>query len=371
MAKRRGRGEGSYRELPSGLWQAALPGRKRAGRTKSFPTKAEALAWLRENAGRPGGAAGTLSDWIDVWLPIQRANTEAGTWRRDEEVIRSFIRPQLGSVRLLNLTGNRINAWLADLHSAGRSDDERHRSWATLRKVLRSHDAYPRGNLDSVRPPKVRRAEALFLDPEEYRRLCLAADRFPSAFPFLPALVRVWVECCCRPREGLALKWEDYDPATGIVRVRRALTTRGKGGGKVPKTERSARDVPLSSAAKAALDVWRTLAGPSPWMFAGDRGGHRWYTHFRETVWGPLAERAGLPDHTPKSLRHAGASLLLAAGGSLLAVARRMGHSSPQLILRVYGHTMRDDQRKLAGIFEGLTVPHDVRTAPAETHEKP
>lgn len=370
MAKRRGRGEGSYRQLASGLWQAALPGRKRAGRTKTFPTKQEAIAWLAANIGRAGGAAGTLGDWIDAWLPVQRANTEAGTWRRDEEVIKAFIRPQLGGVRLLNLTGNRINSWLAELHSAGRSDDERHRSWGTLRKILRAHDSYPRANLDSVRPPRVRRPEPRFLEPDEYRRLCEAADTFPSSYPFLPALVRVWVECCCRPREGLALKWEDYNPATGIVRVRRALTTRGKGGGKVPKTERSARDVPLSGGAKAALEAWRAAAPASPWMFAGDRGGHRWYTHFRSAVWEPLALRAGLPDHTPKSLRHAGASLLLAAGGSLLAVARRMGHSSPQLILRVYGHTMRDDQLKLAGIFEGLTSAPAVRTDQGETPEK-
>jgi integrase len=369
MAARRGRGEGSCRQLASGSWQAILPGRVRGGRTKTFPTKPEALSWLRQHADRKGGAAGTLGDWLTEWMPVQAANTEPGTWRRDAEVIRAFIRPQLGTVRLLNLTGNRINSWLAELHTAGRSDDERHRAWSTLRKILRAHDGYPRGNLDSVRAPRVRRGEALFLDPSEYRRLCESADSFPNCFPFLSALIRVWVECCCRPREALALQWEDYDGTT--VRVRRALTTRGKGGSKSLKTEQSARDVPLSEPTRAALDAWRAVAPASPWMFPAANGGHWWYGLFRERVWTPLVERAGLSDRTPKSLRHAGASLLLAAGAPLLAVARRMGHSSPALILRVYGHTMRDDQRKLAGIFEGLTSPHDVRTGGNKNHEKP
>lgn len=350
-------GSGSVYEYGDG-WRAAYHV-TRDGKTlrgsKVFPAgtpKRDAKDWLAAQLARPS-AAGTLGDWLDLWAPIQAANTEPGTWRRDAEVIKAFIRRQLGGVKLANLTGSRVNTWLADLHAAGRSDDERHRAWGTLRKILRAHDSYPRANLDSVRAPRVRRAEALFLDPAEYRRLREAAATFPGR-PELPAMARVWVECCCRPREALALRWEDYDPAAGIVSVRRALTTRGKGGSKSLKTERSARSVPLSPATRAALDAWRQQAPASGWMFPGAGGGHWWYSHFRTAVWKPLADRAGLPHHTPKSLRHAGASMLLAAGGSLLAVAKRMGHSSPQLILRVYGHVMTDDQRKLAGLFEAM-----------------
>jgi integrase len=50
-------------------------------------------------------------------------------------------------------------------------------------------------------------------------------------------------------------------------------------------------------------------------------------------------------------LRHTVASLLLSKGHSLKAVSQRLGHANPTMTLRVYAHTMPNDDAKLA---EGL-----------------
>jgi integrase len=348
--RKRRRGEGSIEKLPSGKFRAVLPGRVRTGRSKSFDREKDAVAWLKAQAGK-AAIEGTVGGWIDRWEPVQKANTEPGTWRRDAEVIKAFVRPYLGGVALASVTASRVNAWLAELHAAGRSDDERHRAWVTLRKILRAHDTFSRDILARVKAPTVRRPEAAFLDPAQYRQLHQTAASWEETHPYLEALVRVWVECCCRPREALAIRRTDY--AGGVVRIRQALCPR-TGKPKPLKTERSARDVPLSSAARAAVEKWLARSPELGPLFPSFTGRYRHYGRFNETVWAKLSVAAGIPDHTPKSLRHAGASLLLASGGSLLAVARRMGHSSPQLILRVYGHVMTDDQRKLADLFEAM-----------------
>ena len=80
-------------------------------------------------------------------------------------------------------------------------------------------------------------------------------------------------------------------------------------------------------------------------IFTGANGlPHRgdWYGTrvFRRAV-----EAAELPEGTTShDLRHHYASVLLAAGESLVAVAERLGHDDASLVLRTYGHLMPDSE---------------------------
>jgi integrase len=56
-------------------------------------------------------------------------------------------------------------------------------------------------------------------------------------------------------------------------------------------------------------------------------------------------ERAGLPAGTTShDLRHHYASVLLAAGESVVAVADRLSHENGTLVLKTYGHLMPDSE---------------------------
>jgi integrase len=57
------------------------------------------------------------------------------------------------------------------------------------------------------------------------------------------------------------------------------------------------------------------------------------------------ARAAGLPaGTTPHDLRHHYASVLLAQGESVVAVAKRLGHENAALVLSTYGHLMPDSE---------------------------
>ena len=56
-------------------------------------------------------------------------------------------------------------------------------------------------------------------------------------------------------------------------------------------------------------------------------------------------QKAELPAGTTShALRHHYASVLLAAGESVVAVAERLGHENATLVLKTYGHLMPDSE---------------------------
>jgi integrase len=73
---------------------------------------------------------------------------------------------------------------------------------------------------------------------------------------------------------------------------------------------------------------------------------------------------AGLPAGTSThDLRHHYASVLLAAGESVVAVAERLGHEDATLVLTTYGHLMPDSEhrtrRAVDEAWRAPTVPQD------------
>lgn len=70
-----------------------------------------------------------------------------------------------------------------------------------------------------------------------------------------------------------------------------------------------------------------------------------------------LAERFGQPGMRFHDLRHTHAALQLSAGVPINAVAQRLGHSTPVITLKVYGHVLRraeDQAVSVAGkLLEG------------------
>src|SRR4051812_39158773 len=107
MPPRRGRGEGSIEELPSGKFRAILSvGRKADGtrdkRQETFDTKRQALAWLRErqaeqSRGRLTDAGSrTVGQLLDEWLAVKKTKVEPHTWRWYDRHARLHIRPTIG-----------------------------------------------------------------------------------------------------------------------------------------------------------------------------------------------------------------------------------------------------------------------------------
>jgi len=69
------------------------------------------------------------------------------------------------------------------------------------------------------------------------------------------------------------------------------------------------------------------------------------HEHYGSRIFAKAVRMAGLPAGTTSHhLRHHFASVLLAAGESMVAVAERLGHENGTLVLKTYGHLMPDSE---------------------------
>jgi integrase len=178
-----------------------------------------------------------------------------------------------------------------------------------------------------------------------------------------------------RQGELLSLQWTDIDFDKGTVEVRRSLSqVKGKFVLKEPKSRTSRRTITLP---KFALDALRELRASAlkagrimaP-VFCSEAGTYVGRGNLTRLFKG-LVKRANAsetkraadagrePDTIPAGVRfhdqrHAHASQLIAAGHSIKAVSRRLGHSDITITLKVYAHLMPDDDAKLAIGAEAL-----------------
>jgi integrase len=79
-------------------------------------------------------------------------------------------------------------------------------------------------------------------------------------------------------------------------------------------------------------------------------------------VFGKAVVRAKLPADTgTHALRHHYASVLLAAGESVVAVAERLGHDDAALVLSTYGHLMPGSEDKTRRAVDAAWNPVSVQ----------
>src|SRR3954468_10591155 len=191
-----------------------------------------------------------------------------------------------------------------------------------------------------VQLPRADRERVVPLTVEQVRAL---ADAMPARNK---AMVIAQAGLGLRISELLALRVEDVDFLRRTVRIEWQIAP-GAQGRAAPKTPRSRRTVPLPEVVADVLAAH--IAGFPPGadgsIFTSSVGAVYWQDYYASRVFAAAVKRAGLPaGTTTHDLRHHYASVLLAAGESVVAVAERLGHENATLVLKTYGHLMPDSE---------------------------
>ena len=352
MAKRRGRGDGGIEVLPSGRYRATycrVVSGERVRETSTHRTKSEALEWLRSRSQAGPSQPGTLSDWLDQWLPLHKSQVAPNTFRTNDARVRKHIRPGLGAVRLRDLTPIVVEGWLVQFR-AEHGQGETHRVGKVLRACL--YAAVKKGVIpvspfshSRVNLPAEPHGSNRALDRDELRKLIEAAGEHAW-------VIRLWVDLGCRPGEMLGLKWQDFGGKSVSI-VRSLDITTGKL--RETKTKRSRRTLPISQANAAALAELRAIRTPSPETAIVEaprsKSSHWWLRNFDRNRFRPIVTASGLEGVTMYTLRHTCATLLLQAGVSIKVVSERLGHEDVTTTLRTYSHVMPGDQERAAAVM--------------------
>jgi integrase len=289
--------------------------------------------------------------WIEATLP------ESGVKASTQAVYRSVASRQIigapiGQRRLDALRPTDVEAWVAALRRAGRSDSGIRQAYAVLYKVLDT--AVRDGHLGknpaaATNRPTVARKEAAVMTDAQVRALLDAA----STSRYWPVF-RVLAATGMRRGEALALHWRDVDLDAGTLRVTGTLA-RVDGALTItaPKTQRSRRTVPLDPATVEVLRAHRArqaeerlAAGPA-WrdnglVFATEVGTPI-EPHNALRAFKAAATRAGLTGVGLHTLRHSAATTMLRHGVPIHVVSTLLGHSSVAITGDTYGHVATDD----------------------------
>jgi len=158
-----------------------------------------------------------------------------------------------------------------------------------------------------------------------------------------------------RPSEQIGLRWPviDWEATRPQVIVRYGVTRRS-GAGRL-KTDSSYREVPMLPAVERSLKAQSSDSQlRSEWVFPSERGGHLDITNLRERIWKPTLHRAGLRERTLYQTRHTFATISLASGEDIGWVARVLGHSSTEMVIRHYHKFIPNLTRRDGSAMAGL-----------------
>ena len=364
------------KKLPDGRWEYrgdtydAATGRRRQLRRR-FARKADALAFERrqlvDGPSAPARDVPVFRDYAKEWLKVHSVSQSLSpSTRRVYGVAIRDLSDSIGDVRMSRLTPARLEPVVSDL-----ADRHSRRTLRLYLNVLRMicARAVRDGHLsrDPValveRPRAASDPERPSVTPEALRAVLASVFGTPCHLPiYLMAVTGMRVSEC------LGLCWDSVDLDAGTLTVRRqrvpSAANPDSGLPLVPGTftvlmdHTKTRQVRTVSLPPAAVEILRearraqVAAGVlSPYVVTDGTVPMSHHKLARSL------EPFGLHPH---ALRHAHASLLLAAGIPLPEVSRRLGHASPSVTVSTYLHSVvTQDARAATAIDSVLNPPAD------------
>ena len=155
-----------------------------------------------------------------------------------------------------------------------------------------------------------------------------------------------------RTSEIDGLKWKNVDLNRREIKVREALVDGEMGD---IKTRGSNREIHMSQLVYDALMKHHAVTGAkSEYVFCNRDGDPLEYRNVNRRVWHPTLYLLGIPARRAYQTRHTAATLWLAAGENPEWIARQLGHSTTEMLFRVYSRYVPDITRKDGSAFELL-----------------
>ena len=161
------------------------------------------------------------------------------------------------------------------------------------------------------------------------------------------------------------LKWKYVDFARRQILVRETIVA---GEEDTTKTEGSQREIQMSQLVFDALTSQAKLTqGRSQYVFCSAEGNPLDHNNVTKRVWYPLLRYLDLTQRRPYQTRHTAATLWLASGENPLWIARQLGHSSTEMLFKVYGRFVPNLTRQDGSAFERLLLQTGTTAAPVPT----
>jgi len=369
--RRRQKGSGAVRQLPSGRWQARIDdGAGSRISLGSFPTKGDAThalllatsdqargSWVDPTEGRV-----PFGDYAGGWLG-HRSTIGPRSRELYDSLLRNHILPTFGTIALGDISTRTVRGWHARLVTSGRPGQVTlAKTYRLLRSILAT--AVEDGLL--VKNPCVISGAGVEHSPERpvasiddvYALAEAVEDRYR-------VLVLLATFASMRFGELAALTRGGVDLDEGLIRITAAAIELSDGTRSVgrPKTAAGRRTIAVPLALLPDLrDHLENFAQPGSdgLVFVGPLGGPLRRSNWAKS-WRVATESLGLQHLHFHDLRHTGNTLAAATGASTKELMNRMGHSSSRAAL-IYQHATIERERVIAQRLSDMMTEAGSRT---------
>ncbi len=363
---------GHIRRTENGRWQARYRDPNGRERARNFTRRIDAERfligvesdklrgqWIDPEAGRIRLSEVT-ERWYSTTAPL-KPKTRSGY----RSLLDSRIVPYLGDLQLRQIDPVVVRDWVVDLQADGLSASRIRQARNVLHAIFNmavDGSMISRNPVVGVKTPPVVTPPRRFLTAEQVGRL---ADAIESPYDLL---VLVLAYSGIRFGEAAALRRSHCDLEGSRLHIAESLAeVAGQLHFGTTKTHRQ-RVVALPATIRDQLrDHLDTTNPPSnDLVFKSQRGQPLRYSNFRQRLWTPAVQRAGLAGLEIHELRHTAASLMINQGADPKLIQSQLGHSSISITYDIYGHLFPDRLDELAARLDELID----RDGPRRNHDR-
>ena len=284
------------------------------------------------------------------------------TWRRSYIITQrgaldKYLIPWFGNMVISQITKADVLAFRASLAKTPSRKSENMLSSRRVNAVMKPlrqilNEAGDRYEFNSafrnIKPLRVKRSDVQPFTLEEVQRI-LDTVRIDFKNYFI---LRFFTGM--RTGEVHGLKWKYIDFERRLILVRESIVL---GEEDELKTDGSQRDIYMSQMVVDALKAqFKATAHLSEHVFCNQAGNPLDNKNFVNRVWAPLLRHLELTHRKAYQMRHTAATIWLASGEAPEWIARQLGHTSTEMLFRVYSRYVPNLTRQDGSAMERLLV---------------
>jgi len=296
-----------------------------------------------------------FKDFVEIWFAEKSIEWRASHQKTVRDDINKRLIPRFGEMAVGNITKADILAFRADLAKAPARNKKNLLSNPRINKILNplrqilceAADRFDfRTPFVNIKQLKVKRTDVEPFSLDEVKKIIdTVRIDFKQYFS-----VRFFTGMRTGEIHGLKWKYVDFDRRLILIRE-----TVVDGEEAYTKTDSSQREIQMSQLVFLALkEQENSTRKLSEFVFCNREGLPLDYKNVNNRVWKPLLQHLGLKVRRPYQCRHTAATLWLGAGENPEWIARQLGHTTTEMLFRVYSRYVPNLTRRDGSAFERL-----------------
>ena len=312
-------------------------GKWRSIRKRGFALKREAKAWEAEQIGQKQSTASNMT-FLEVAAEWERAQQSSDGSKRQHNEHFSIRFSSLANKKIKAITKAELMNWRSELAEDSRfSTTTKNTTISYVRSVFKyANEVYGLPDPSSIlkRLKKTNEEEMAgemeTWTPEEF-------SQFVSAVPLRAYQIYFDLLYWTGMRRGEAIAWQISDVSSdGWINIH--ASQRDATQGLKPTKTKQCRKIRADSVLLGELEELKQ-DNPGPYLFGGD---HALSPTTISRVFNAAIKESGVKPIRLHDLRHSHATWLINNGVNIVAVSKRLGHTTIEQTLKTYTHLLND-----------------------------